>query len=65
MDIENNELQGRKENRIFRLPDGLAYTDYEGELSAGLPHGQGRIVAVSGNIYEGDFINGYREGWGK
>ncbi len=46
-------------------PDGLAY--YTGMLNGGgLQHGRGSYVVVKGRgSYEGTFVDGQREGYGK
>ena len=39
---------------------------YEGELNAdGEPHGKGKMVWDNGDTYEGNFINGVRQGYGE
>ena len=58
-----------------RSEDRLSYTDrqgdeglYNGEVSSvsGLPHGQGHMQwHYTGNVYDGEWRNGYRTGYGR
>ena len=38
---------------------------YDGYWNDDKPNGHGRGIYVSGNMYEGDFLNGQRQGKGK
>lgn len=38
---------------------------YKGEIRAQVPHGVGKIVWPSGDVYSGEFRNGKRHGAGK
>ena len=46
-------------------PDSYGKVSYEGELKRGLYHGPGKMVYFSGDLFEGDFIKGKRQGKGK
>ena len=38
--------------------------EYNGELQSGKPHGKGRTTYKNGNIYEGEYEKGLRQGFG-
>jgi hypothetical protein len=38
---------------------------YEGEVSSGLRHGEGKYFLKNGNRYEGDMCKGLMQGFGK
>ena len=61
-----NNISGKVvEKKIDKLidPNGDIYI---GEVLNGLKHGKGKIYNINGSIkYEGDFVNGKREGYGK
>lgn len=38
---------------------------YNGEFANGEKHGQGIYYSENGTRYEGSYVNGYREGYGK
>ncbi|CFX98351.1 MORN motif [Syntrophomonas zehnderi OL-4] len=46
----------------------LRYTvnvDYIGEISEGKPNGKGKAIFRNGGIYEGDWVKGKQEGYGR
>jgi len=46
----------------------IGYTvnvDYKGEVSEGKPNGKGKATFRNGGMYEGDWVNGKQEGYGK
>jgi hypothetical protein len=46
----------------------LRYTvkvDYIGDVKEGKPNGKGKAVFRNGGMYEGDWVNGKQEGYGK
>ncbi|WP_298615241.1 leucine-rich repeat protein [uncultured Odoribacter sp.] len=48
------------EAKIKKYPNGDVY---EGEMRKGKPHGEGKMIYVSGDIYEGTWVNGfYKQG---
>jgi len=41
------------------------FGSYEGEFQNGLPHGEGRMIKIDGNYYEGSefqYVGSYKEG---
>lgn len=46
---------------IRYLGDG---TSYEGTMKDFVPNGRGRLVTVGGEVYEGDFVDGTKHGYG-
>jgi hypothetical protein len=53
------ELEGRK--GLIKDRSGI----YGGELRGGKPHGWGRKIFGSGSVYEGEWENGERRGYGE
>ena len=39
-------------------------SEYEGEFKNGIKHGKGKETKLSGEIYDGDFVEGVRKGFG-
>ena len=62
-EIKLNNINKQGEISRYQYDDGDYYI---GPLLNGLPNGKGKIYYKNGNIhYEGDMINGKREGYGK
>lgn len=60
--VQENVIQ--EEKKVYCLSSGQSYT-YEGELdSLNIPNGQG-VALFDNSVYEGMFINGNMEGYGK
>lgn len=56
-DKSNNQLHRNFLNEVTN--------QYTGESKDGLPHGRGKMVYSNRDVYEGEFKNGQRDGFGK
>ena len=45
----------------YKFKDGAEYT---GELKGKRPNGKGKTVFKNGDVYEGEYVKGKREGYG-
>jgi len=46
---------------VFTSDDGSKYT---GEWKDDIQHGKGEMIRASGKVYNGDFVEGKRHGYG-
>ena len=60
---ETESTQDKIYGQIFNV-NGTTNT-YEGELLNNVPEGIGILTELDGSIYEGEFRNGKKTGWGK
>lgn len=52
--------------KMQELTNDYGFDGYNGQINeAGVRHGVGRLVKISGEIYEGMFKNGYYHGFGR
>lgn len=62
-----SEDEGDEENEIERLEPTISWSNgdyYIGETKEGQPHGSGKIFYKNGDIFQGNFHNGIKEGYG-
>lgn len=63
--VTNPEILAKRVTKEINYANGDK-ANYYGEVnSSGVPHGWGKIDYPTGDIYEGDWVNGLREGSGR
>ena len=60
-----NDRPHGKGTIVFKAGDAMGRRAYEGEWKAGAKTGKGRMTFLSGDFYEGDFVDGVPHGEGR
>jgi hypothetical protein len=64
--LSSGKINFDKDLRIMIATNDYGYDKYHGQVNdQGQYHGIGRLCRVSGQIYEGNFFEGCKHGWGR